>query len=157
MQGAWVPEPWVTRLVQDGGGKILVDERSLWDNGQFVTTNIVVRTAFLNDHPDVVRDILVGQVKATQFLQQYPTDSQTIVNNFIGQATGKPLSPGTVAAAWGRMAFTNDPIARSLAIDAQHAQTVGLLDPSVKLDGIYDLRLINDVLAQFGQPPVAAG
>ena len=157
IQAAWVPEPWVTRLVQDGGGKILVDERSLWDNGQFVTTDIVVRTAFLNDHPDVVRDILVGQFKANQFLQQYPSDSQTIVNNFIGQATGKPLSPGTVAAAWGRMQFTNDPIARSLAIDAQHAQAVGLLDPSVKLDGIYDLRLLNDVLAQFGQPPVAAG
>ncbi|MBV8297231.1 MAG: ABC transporter substrate-binding protein [Acidimicrobiia bacterium] len=155
--GAWVPEPYATRLVQEDGGKVLVDERSLWDNGQFVTTNIVVRTAFLNDHPDVVRDVLVGQYKANQFLQQYPSDSQTIVNNFIGQATGKPLAPGVVATAWTHMAFTNDPIARSLAIDAQHAQAVGLLDPSVNLDGIYDLRLINDVLAQFGQPPVAAG
>ena len=26
IDGAWVPEPWATRLVKEGGGKILVDE-----------------------------------------------------------------------------------------------------------------------------------
>src|SRR5262249_41375925 len=29
IDGAWVPEPWATRLVQEGGGKVLVDERTL--------------------------------------------------------------------------------------------------------------------------------
>jgi len=27
IDGAWVPEPWATRLVVEGGGKVLVDER----------------------------------------------------------------------------------------------------------------------------------
>jgi NitT/TauT family transport system substrate-binding protein len=157
IQGAWVPEPWVTRLVNEGGGKVLVDERSLWDGGQFVTTNIVVRTAFLNDHPDVVRDLLVGQVEATDFIQQHPDESQKIVNDDITKATGKGISPSVMATAWTKMSFTNDPIARSLALSAQHAQDVGLLDPNAKLDGIYDLRLINDVLKQFGKPQVSAG
>ena len=26
IDGAWVPEPWATRLIQEGGGKVLVDE-----------------------------------------------------------------------------------------------------------------------------------
>src|SRR5439155_17562157 len=26
--GAWVPEPWASRLVVEGGGKVLVDERT---------------------------------------------------------------------------------------------------------------------------------
>jgi NitT/TauT family transport system substrate-binding protein len=30
IQGAWVPEPWATRLVLEGGGSVLVDERTLW-------------------------------------------------------------------------------------------------------------------------------
>lgn len=34
IDGAWVPEPWATRLVAEGGGKVLVDERSLWPNGE---------------------------------------------------------------------------------------------------------------------------
>jgi NitT/TauT family transport system substrate-binding protein len=31
LAGAWVPEPWGARLVHDAGGRILVDERSLWE------------------------------------------------------------------------------------------------------------------------------
>ncbi len=38
--GAWVPEPWATRLVTEGGGKILVDEADLWPQGQYVTTQL---------------------------------------------------------------------------------------------------------------------
>ncbi|HEX5097182.1 MAG TPA: ABC transporter substrate-binding protein, partial [Acidimicrobiia bacterium] len=52
--GAWVPEPWATRLVTEAGGKVLVDERTLWPEGKYVTTNIIVRTQFLDEHPDVV-------------------------------------------------------------------------------------------------------
>jgi len=28
IDGAWVPEPWATRLVQEGGGTVLIDERA---------------------------------------------------------------------------------------------------------------------------------
>ncbi len=34
IQGAWVPEPWATRLVLEGGGSVLVDERTLWPDGR---------------------------------------------------------------------------------------------------------------------------
>jgi NitT/TauT family transport system substrate-binding protein len=39
IDGAWVPEPWATRLVNEAGGKILVDERDLWPpEGKFVNS-----------------------------------------------------------------------------------------------------------------------
>src|SRR3954467_127047 len=57
IDGAWVPEPWVTRLVQEGGGKVLVDEKTLWPDGKFVTTNLLVSTKFLKAHPDVVKNL----------------------------------------------------------------------------------------------------
>ena len=43
--GAWEPEPWATRMVQEGKGKVLVDEKTLWPGGRFVTTQLMVRTA----------------------------------------------------------------------------------------------------------------
>ena len=45
IDGAWVPEPWVTTLVHQANGKIFLDERSLWDiwASCFVTAQIVVR------------------------------------------------------------------------------------------------------------------
>ena len=41
IDGAWVPEPWVSEYVK-AGAKVLVDEATLWPGGQFVTTNIIV-------------------------------------------------------------------------------------------------------------------
>jgi NitT/TauT family transport system substrate-binding protein len=31
------PEPWAARLIHEAGGKILVDERNEWPNGQFAS------------------------------------------------------------------------------------------------------------------------
>ena len=51
IDGAWVPEPWATRLIHEGGGKVLVDERDLWPDGEYVTTHLIVRKPFLDEHP----------------------------------------------------------------------------------------------------------
>ena len=67
IDGAWVPEPWATRLVLEGGGSVLVDERELWPDGQFVTTHLIVATEFLEEHPDVVDAVLRGLVQAIEF------------------------------------------------------------------------------------------
>ena len=60
LDGAWVPEPWATRLVEEGGGTVLLDEAELWPDGEFVTTHLIVATEFLEEHPDVVRDLIAG-------------------------------------------------------------------------------------------------
>ena len=33
IQGAWLPEPWASRLVLEAGAKVLVDEATLWPEG----------------------------------------------------------------------------------------------------------------------------
>ena len=42
IDGAWVPEPWASRLVLEAGARVFLDEESLWARGQFVTTNTKV-------------------------------------------------------------------------------------------------------------------
>jgi NitT/TauT family transport system substrate-binding protein len=59
IDGAWLPEPWASRLVLEAGAKVFLDEKSLWGpTGQFVTTNIIASQAFLNQYPGTVRSIL---------------------------------------------------------------------------------------------------
>jgi NitT/TauT family transport system substrate-binding protein len=152
--GAWVPEPWATRMVQEGKGKVLVDEKTLWPGGQFVTTQLMVRTAFLKDHPDVVQHLLEGQVAATDFLNANPAEAKTLANQAIQKVAGKALPQAVLDAAWPNMTFTNDPIAASLRKGADNAKAVGLLDAGTKLDGIYDLTLLNKVLKAAGKPEV---
>jgi NitT/TauT family transport system substrate-binding protein len=153
--GAWVPEPWATRLVNEGGGKVLVDEATLWPDEQFVTTHLIVRTKFLEEHPDAVRRLLEGQVQANAFIAEHEAEAQALVNKGIEKITSKGLSDAVIQAAWKHLRFTNDPIASSLATSAEHAEAVGLLE-DVDLDGIYDLDLLNDVLRAAGEDEVEA-
>ena len=153
IDGAWVPEPWATRLVQEGGGKVLVDERSLWPDGKFVTTHLIVRTQFAKDHPDAVRRLVEGQVQANELVNTNPAEAQRLVNQAINTITGRGLPDAVLQASWKNLEFTNDPVASSLRVAAEHAQGVGLLD-KVSLDGIYDLTLLNQVLKAANQPEV---
>ncbi len=153
--GAWVPEPWATRLVQEGGGKVLVDEGDRWSNGRYVTTHLIVRTAFLERHPDAVERLLRGHVEATAFVNEQPAEAQRLVNSVIERITGKAIPEPVITASWRNLVFTNDPIAPSLRKSADDAAAFGLLDKAgVNLDGIYDLRLLNQVLRGTGQQEV---
>ena len=151
--GAWVPEPWVTRLVQEGGGKVLVDEKTLWPGGNFVTTQLIVRTEFLKDHPDAVKRLLAGHIAATEYVNDHATEAQAAANTEIERITGKKLADGVISSAWKNLRFTNDPIAASLTTGAKHAESIGLLKP-VNLAGIYDLKLLNQLLEADGKDAV---
>jgi NitT/TauT family transport system substrate-binding protein len=153
IDGAWVPEPWATRLVQEGGGKVLVDEADEWSSGEFVTTQLIVRTDFLEKHPAAVKRLLEGQVEANAWVNAHPEDAQTVVNDGIAKITGKTLAADVITAAWKNLTFTDDPIASSLRTAAKHAEEVGLLD-KVDLTGIYELKLLNEVLEAKGETPV---
>jgi NitT/TauT family transport system substrate-binding protein len=153
IDGAWLPEPWASRLIVEGGAKVLVDERDLWPGGRFVTTNLVVRTDFLKAHPATAKKLLEGLYQANDLLVTAPTDAQKVANDALAKITGKALAPGVVATAWSHLSFTLDPLAATLAVSAEHAQKVGLLE-KVDLKGLYDLTLLNEVLAEHGKPPV---
>jgi NitT/TauT family transport system substrate-binding protein len=153
IDGAWVPEPWATRLAIEGNGKTLVDERTLWPNGQFVTTHLIVSQKFLKAHPDVVKRLLDGQIKANDFVNANPVEAQKAVNDQIEKITQKRMTDNVLAASWKNLSFTNDPIATSLAQSAANAEAVGLLK-TVDLTGIYELGPLNDALKAAGQPEV---
>ncbi|MBA2327516.1 MAG: ABC transporter substrate-binding protein [Actinobacteria bacterium] len=153
IDGAWVPEPWATRLVDEGGGEILVDEADLWPDGRYVTTHIIVRTEFLEENPGVVKQFLEGHVAANRLIADDPAQAQELVGQAIDSITGKPIAPELVAASFESIEFTNDPIASSLRQSAKDAEAADLLDP-VDLDGIYSLKLLNQVLKAAGEPTV---
>jgi NitT/TauT family transport system substrate-binding protein len=155
IDGAWVPEPWATRLVQEGGGKVLVNEKDLWPDGKFVTTHLIVRTKFLEDHPDVVEDLLTGHVAAIDFATSNPAAAQKILNEGIKKLTTKALPDRVLADAWTNLTFTVDPIASSLVTGANDAAALGLIDKPT-LTGIYSLAPLNKVLKAAGKPELTA-
>jgi sulfonate transport system substrate-binding protein len=155
IDGAWVPEPWASRLVVEAGGRVLIDERDLWPDGKFVTTDLIVATQFLHDHPKRIRALLEGLYATVKFLNANAAQAQSIANVAVASIAGKKLADGVVSAAWPHMAFTLDPLASSLKTSADHAHSLGLLRDA-DLNGLYDLALLNEVLTEHNEPAVSA-
>jgi NitT/TauT family transport system substrate-binding protein len=133
---------------------VLVDERDLWPQGKFDTTNLIVRTAFLRAHPKRVKALLEGLYESISYLNSNPVDAQKLSNDAVGELTGKKLAAGVVSTAWPHMTFTLDPLADTLKASADHAHAMGLLG-AVDLKGLYDLTLLDQVLAAHNLPAVS--
>jgi NitT/TauT family transport system substrate-binding protein len=153
--GGWEPAPYDAEMVA-AGGHVLVNEASLWPQGQFVTTNLVATQSFISQHPTVVSDLLKAQIEASSFIASNKSAAESAANAELASLTGKSLKPAILAAAFDQVSFTNDPIASSLITDAAHAQAVGLLSPVKNLSGIYDLGPLNKLLAADGQQQVSS-
>ena len=153
IDGAWVPEPFATRFIQEGGAHVLIDEADLWPEGLYVTTHLIVRTEFLDEHPQAVKGLIEGLADAIALTESDPVKAKALTNQGIEAVTGKALAAAVIDAAWANLHFTLDPIASSLETSAEHAEAAGLLDP-VDLADIYDLELLNEVLKARGEDPV---
>ncbi|WP_311766784.1 ABC transporter substrate-binding protein [Streptomyces rhizosphaericus] len=154
IDGAWVPEPTASKLVADGG-KVLLDESSLWPDKKFVITNLIVKQSFLKEHPKVVEAVLRGSVKTNAFIKANPEQAKNAANAALKEETGKPLPAEVIDPAWKSIQVTDDPLASTLNTEADHAVQAGLLEkPDLK--GIYDLGPLNKVLKAEGKPPVSA-
>jgi NitT/TauT family transport system substrate-binding protein len=147
IDGGWVPEPWASRLVLEGGGKVLVDEKTLWPEGKFVTTHLIVRTAYLDKYPGTVKALIQAQIEADKQIAADPAKAKTVVNDQLKKLTGKALKPETIDRAFANITITEDPIASSLKASAAHAVATGLVKES-DLKGIYDLSILEELLGK---------
>ena len=156
IDGAWVPEPYASSLVLNSGGHVLVNEKDLWPEGQFVTTHLIVRTEFLEQYPETVEALLRANVESVQFATSDPEGAKAAVNAGLAAAGGKELAAPVLDRAWSELSVTYDPIATALARSAENGVAAGTTEDEVDLAGIYDLAPLNAVLSELGLTPVGA-
>jgi len=155
IDGAWLPEPHLSRVLAEDDAHLLIDEADLWPetDGQFVTTHLVVGSEFLEGNPGVVEDLLRGHIASVDLLNEEPEQARRAAVDHLESLTGVRLDPYTTATAFDNVTFTVDPVAPSLLAGADRAEAVGLLEP-VDLTGIYALDLLNGLLAEAGREQV---
>lgn len=152
IDGAWVPEPTASSIVARGG-KVLLNEKKLWKHGRFVTTNLVVRQEFLEEHPDVVEAVVRGSVRANAWIRAHPDRAKKHINTALERDSGRPLPKDVLDSAFEDIDVTDDPLAATLAEEAEHGVRAGLMKKP-DLRGIYDLSILNRVLKSEGRPAV---
>jgi NitT/TauT family transport system substrate-binding protein len=155
LDGAWEPEPYPSLLVGQGLAEVYIDEAELWPNGEFVTTHLLVSTAYMENNPDVVRGLVEANVQAIEFMNEDPDTAKVTAQAELVTAGAPSLDQAVVDAAWDKLTFTWDPIAASLQVGAEDAFDLGYIDedPSNILD-LYRLDDLNALLEERGEAPI---
>jgi NitT/TauT family transport system substrate-binding protein len=160
LDGAWLPEPWASRLVLQAGARVLVDEKDLWDGslsgkpGEFPTTVLIVNKKFAAAHPDTVKALLKGHAQSVAWLNEAPAaEKTTVINAALQESAGAALPADVIDRSLKNIVFTVDPLAgtyKKLLQDGVDAGTTKQAD----INGLFDLRALNEV---SGESISAAG
>ena len=151
LEGAWVPEPWGARMVAEGGGHILLDERDLWPERRFHTTVLVTTRKALEEQREPLKKLLRVHVMLTRQWEQQPEAFIANVNSAFGKVTGKPLGEAVLKDAFSRLQPRLDVMPEQLHQAAQHALQLSFI-PSDDLTGLVDTSLLREVLSEPPTP-----
>ena len=142
-----------------------MNEKDLWADGKFVTANIIVRTDYLRDNPEVIKKLLEAHVDETlwineKLLQSNDTNTDknklsvltSAFNNGLKNLTGKSYPEIQLNEALSRIEFTTDPLSNSLLEIADDTEDFGYIKKGASWDEdirkLYDLTLLNEVLSE---------
>jgi NitT/TauT family transport system substrate-binding protein len=121
LAGAWMPEPWATRLVMETPSFRAFDERELWPSGEFASAVAVARTDFLRARPhDVARFVSAVHDEITRA-------SEGESRFELGRAVRAKWDARAWSEAWSRVRFTADPMREPIAAFARDAYDSGSL------------------------------
>lgn len=135
IDAAWVVEPWVSRLVGEGGGRVYLEESELHVGGLYPTTLLVVTQDLLAKRPKDVEILVHANAATATWVTRNAATARTMVNASLEKHTGKPLDPELLGVAWKRLSFGTDPMEKSLRESARAARRLGYL-PSSDISGI---------------------
>ncbi|MET3348867.1 UNVERIFIED_ORG: NitT/TauT family transport system substrate-binding protein [Arthrobacter sp. UYEF1] len=151
LDGAWLPEPWASRLVLQAGAKVLVDEKDLWDGslsgkaGEFPTTVLIVNKKFAAAHPETVKALLKGHVESVAWLNDTPDAQKTaVINEALQESAGAALPADVVDRALKNVVFTVDPLAGTYPKLLENGVQAGTTKQA-DITGLFDLRALNEV------------
>jgi NitT/TauT family transport system substrate-binding protein len=141
-----VPEPWATRLVQQLDGVRLFQEKELWPDQKFSSVVLIVRSEFLEKHPDLVQKWLEAHIQTSDWINEHRDETEIIYNDFLKKSTGKTLPPELLHEAFSNLQITDDPIESSVYTFAERANSLGYLGrEGYSLEGMFYTEPLNSI------------
>ena len=138
IDGAWVPEPWATILVEELGGVRLFNASQFWPEKQFSSVLLIGRTNFIEQNPETVEKWILSNQKTAEWINSNPDKTKMIYNEFMQDYMGKTFSKKIVDESFSNLEITSDPIKNSVLTFAERADSLGYLGRSgYNLDGLF--------------------
>jgi sulfonate transport system substrate-binding protein len=126
LDGAWLPEPWATRVVQEAQAIRLIDERDLWPNRAFPTAIVAARGDFVRDAAPIAARVTAAIADEVARAARLPDETREEARTELGRLLGKALPRALIEEAERWLDFTSDPLPDALETLAHDAWTLGL-------------------------------
>lgn len=142
IDAAWAPEPWAARLIVEGGGVLVAEEKDLWPERRFCLALVVTTPEFLARHADVLRRVLQVHVQWTKRLNTERAVCVGPLGAALNKLTGKSLPPKVFEEALARTEFLTDPLRDSLREFAQWSYDLEFSKSPPEVSGLVDTHLL---------------
>ena len=126
LDGAWLPEPWATRVVEEAEAVRLVDERDLWPHGRFPTAIVTARSGFAQKQAPLSARLVAAMGDEVDRALRSTDEACEEARMNLGRLIGKPLPAALTREAWRWIDFTRDPLPAQMDILAEDAFVLGL-------------------------------
>jgi NitT/TauT family transport system substrate-binding protein len=131
IDAVWTVEPWVSRLEQEAGGRVFLEQRDV------VTTLLVSSVRFLREHPDLAGRFRTAHGELTEWINAHGDEARALVRAGLSADTHRDFPAGLVASAWPRLRFTAQLMPAQIAELVADAQSAGFLPNAIPLDRMF--------------------
>lgn len=139
LDGAWVPEPWTTRLIDEADGTLLVDERDRWPDKKFPSALLVVTRALATAHPELVQKLVAVNASTIAWMKAHPDEARALVASGVARWGKRTLSPALLAKALAHVEPSAELLDAALAKQLADGRALGFL-PAGDASGLVDHR-----------------
>jgi NitT/TauT family transport system substrate-binding protein len=132
IDAVWTVEPWVSRLVGESRGKILVDEKDV------ATTVLVSSVKFLAQQRDLVRKVAQAHAELTEWMTKNPEEAQKLARAELLEETKGDMASDLIAQSWKRIAFTAEVPSLSVESFVQNSMKSGFIKSAPDLSKLFE-------------------
>ena len=134
LDGAWLPEPWATRIVRELDATRFVDERDLWEGRRFATAVLASRADRADDSS--VRRLVEALAAEVDRAIRDPASPRDEAYAELGRRIGDPGKRVYFDAAWDFVDFTSDPVRSSIEAFERRARALELVPREASIAGL---------------------
>jgi len=132
IDAVWTVEPWLSRLEQEAGGKVIVDEKE-------ATTILVSSAKFLNQQRDLAKKIAQAHAELTDWIAKHPDEAQRLIKSELLAETKSDMGAELIAASWNRITFTAETPRASVEKFVQNSVKAGFIKAAPDLSKLFEI------------------
>jgi NitT/TauT family transport system substrate-binding protein len=132
VDAVWTVEPWVSRLEQEAGGKVLVEEPDV------ATTVLVSSVKFMREQRGLAQKFVRAHQELTDWMIIHPDEAQRLAGAELLAETRGSVPAELIARAWKRITFTSDIPRASVQAFVANAQKAGFMKTAPDLSRLFE-------------------